>query len=255
MSLLAITRPVSASLADCQITFIERIPIDLSLARAQHAAYERALEELGVRLLRLPAADDLPDAVFVEDAALVLDELAVIPIMGALSRRPEVTDVANCLADYRPLHRLAPPATLDGGDVMQVERTIYVGVTARTNRAAIDQLQRIVGPAGYQVVPIVPTGCLHLKSACTYLGRNTVLVNPDWMDVSELKDVDLIPVAPEEEFAANALEVAGKLVYASDFARTQARLEKAGFQVLPLDTAELRKAESAMTCMSIIFEG
>jgi dimethylargininase len=254
MSLLAITRPVSASLAQCQISFIERLPIDLSLARAQHAGYERALEALGVRLLRLPPADDLPDATFVEDTAIVLEELAVIPIMGAPSRRPEVVDVARCLAAYRTVHRLEPPATLDGGDVMQVERTLYVGVTVRTNRAAIDQLQAILEPSGYRVVPIVPTGCLHLKSACTYLGRNMVLANPAWFDVSGLEGVEVIPVAADEPFAANAVEVAGRLLYASDFPRTRAALEQRGFEVIPVDTAELRKAESAMTCMSIIFE-
>lgn len=254
MTLTAVTRPVSGSLARCEISFIEREPIDLGLARRQHAAYEAALERLGVRLLRLPPADDLPDAVFVEDAALVLDELAIIPVMGATSRRPETIAVARCLERYRPLHRLEPPATLDGGDVMLVERTLYVGVGARTNREAIEQLRRIAGPAGYRVTPIVPTGCLHLKSACTYLERGVVLANPEWIDRSCLEGVSVVPVAADEPFGANALAVAGSLIYPADFPRTREAIERLGFQVVALDNSELRKAESAMTCMSLIFE-
>ncbi len=254
MTLIAITRPVSASLGECEITFIEREPIDLPLARRQHAAYEVALERLGARLVRLPPADDFPDAVFVEDTALVLDEVAVIPIMGAGSRRGETAEVARCLTAYRPLHRLEPPATLDGGDVMRAGRTLYVGLTARTNRAAVEQLERATAPHGYRVVPIGPTGCLHLKSACTCLGRDVVLANPDWIDVSCLTGLDIMAVAPEEPFAANALAVAERLVYPGDFPKTRAALERRGFEVITLDTAELRKAESAMTCMSLVFE-
>jgi dimethylargininase len=254
MTLVAITRPVSSSLAQCEITFIERESIDLSLARHQHAAYEATLERLGARLVRLPRADAYPDAVFIEDTALVLDRLAVIPIMGAPSRRGETAEVAGCLAAYRPLHQLEAPATLDGGDVMQADRTLYVGLTARTNRAAVEQLASATEAHGYRLVPIVPTGCLHLKSACTYLGRGVVLANPDWIDPACLHGLDVIPVAPEEPFAANALAIAGRLVYASDFPKTRATLERRGFEVTTLDTAELRKAESAMTCMSLVFE-
>jgi dimethylargininase len=254
MTLVAISRAVSASLPQCQISFIERVPIDVALARAQHAGYERALESLGVRLLRLPPADELPDATFVEDAALVLDEIAVIPIMGAPSRRPEVAAVARSLSPYRQLRHLEAPATLDGGDVMRVDRTLYVGVTARTNRAALAQLQAIVEPLDYRVVPLIPTGCLHLKSACTYLGRGIVLANPDWVDVSCLKGLEVMPIASEEPFAANALEITGKLLYADDSPRTRAELERRGFEVVPIEIGELRKAESATTCMSIVFE-
>jgi len=254
VTLVAVTRPVSASLAACEISFIEREPIDLALARRQHAAYEAALERLGARLVRLSAADQLPDAVFVEDGALVLDELAVIPVMGAPSRRGETAEVARCLSTYRPLCRLVPPATLDGGDVMRVEHTLYVGLTARTNRHAVDQLRSLTEPHGYRVVPMVPTGCLHLKSACTYLGRGMVLANPHWIDVSCVEGAEIVPVARDEPFAANALSMAGRLVYPSDFPGTQAALERLGFEVVTVDSDELRKAESATTCMSLIFE-
>ncbi len=254
MTLIAVTRPVSSSLPRCEITFIQRDPIDVALARREHAAYEAALVQAGARVVRLPIADELPDATFVEDTALVLNELAVIPVMGAPSRRGETAEVEHCLANYRPIVRLMPPATLDGGDVMRAGRTIFVGLTARTNRAAVDQLRAIVRSYGYEVAPVVPTGCLHLKSACTYLGRGVVLVNPVWIDSSCLRGLELLPVAEGEPFGANARAVGGKLLYATGFPATKARLERRGFEVLTVETSELRKAESAMTCLSLVFE-
>lgn len=254
MTTIAVTRPVSSSLPRCELSFVERQPIDVAVARRQHAAYEAALERAGAEIVRLPAADDYPDATFVEDTALVLDELAVIPIMGAPSRRGETVDVEHCLSRYRPLARLTPPATLDGGDVMRVERTLIVGLTARTNRAAAEQLRALTRPLGYEVVSVVPTGCLHLKSACTYLGRGIVLANPEWIDRSCLGGVEVLPVAPEEPLGANAVALEGRLLYADGFPRTQERLVRCGFEVMVVETSELRKAESAMTCMSLVFE-
>jgi dimethylargininase len=252
--LVAVTRPVSTSLARCELTFLDRDPIDVALARRQHAGYEQALASLGFMMVRLPQADELPDAVFVEDTALVLDELAIIPIMGAESRRPETVEVARCLGRFRPLRRLEPPATLDGGDVMIAEKTIYVGRTARTNDAAIEQLERIVEPHGYRVVALDPRGCLHLKSACTYLGRKTVLANPEWIDAGSFDGLRLIEVDPSEPFAANAVGLAGNLLFPNDFPRTRGRLEAEDFKIIGLDTAELRKAESALTCLSLLFD-
>jgi dimethylargininase len=254
VTLVALTRPVSSSLPRCELSFIARQPIDVALARRQHAAYEAALEQAGARVVRLPAADDCPDATFVEDTAVVLDELAVIPIMGAASRRGETVEVERCLSAYRPLARLVPPATLDGGDVMRVERTIFVGIGARTNQAAVEQLRTLTRPHYYEVTPVAPHGCLHLKSACTYLGRGIVLVNPEWIDETCLGGIELLRVAPEEPFAANAVAVGGELLYPAGYPRTLARLEGRGFDVLTVETGELQKAESAMTCMSLVFE-
>jgi dimethylargininase len=253
LTLVAVTRPVSSSLPRCEISLIEREPIDVELARRQHGAYEAALAQAGAQVVRLPAADDYPDATFVEDTALVLDELAIIPIMGAASRRGETVDVERCLARYRPIARLTAPATLDGGDVMRVERRLVVGLTSRTNPAAVAQLRALTGPHGYEVVPVVPTGCLHLKSACTYLGGGVVLANPGWIDVSCLGGVEILAAAEDEPLGANARAVGGKLLYAAGFPHTLARLKQRGFDVRTVETGELRKAESAMTCMSLVF--
>jgi dimethylargininase len=187
MPLTAITREVGPSINDCELSFHARQPIDVAEAIAQHKAYEDCLSELGVRIVSLPAEPRLPDAVFVEDAAVVIDEIAVILIMGAPSRRPEAKSLAETLVRYRPLRFLAEPATLDGGDVMRVGRSVFVGLSQRTNRDGIDQLSELLGAYDYQVQPVEVRGCLHLKSACSYIGNDTFLVNRSWIAVKQLR--------------------------------------------------------------------
>jgi N-Dimethylarginine dimethylaminohydrolase len=178
--LTAITRGVSASLATGELTFRDRVPIDVSLARRQHEEYEQALSRLGVRIDHLPAEDALPDAVFVEDAGMVLDEIAIVTVPGAASRRAETESMAHAMGRYRPVQRLSAPATLDGGDVVRVDRTLYVGLSSRTNAAGIDQLGALASPLGYTVRAVPVKGALHLKTACTYAGRGVLLANPEW---------------------------------------------------------------------------
>src|SRR6266446_10139797 len=170
MPLTAITREVSASINNCQLSFHARQPIEVAKAIAQHKAYRSCLAELGVWVVSLPAEPELPDAVFVEDAAVVLDEVAVISIMGAPARRREARSLADALSRYRPLRFLREPATLDGGDVLRVGRRIFAGISQRTNRQGIAQLRGVLGAFDYQVQPVEVRGCLHLKSACSYIG-------------------------------------------------------------------------------------
>ena len=253
--LRGITREVSASLNDCELSFHARQPIDLPKAIAQHHAYERCLSEFGVQLMTLPAAPDLPDAVFVEDPAIVLDEVAVIAHMGAASRRPEAASVAEALARFRPLQYLTPPATLDGGDVLRVERTLFVGLSHRTNQAAVAQLREILQPHGYRVEPIAVRGCLHLKSACSYLGNGTVLINQTMVDADPLRAFTLLDVPPEEPAGANALWIDEAVILPASFPRTRDLLEQRGSwrYVRTLDVSELQKAEAGVTCTSLIF--
>ncbi len=163
--LTAITRQVSRSINECELSFQERQPIDVQKAIDQHIAYEQLLSDLGIRVVRLAAEPHLPDAVFVEDPAVVVDEIAVISRMGAVSRRPEARSLADALSLYRPLKLLTEPATLDGGDVMRIGQTLYVGLSARTNHDGISQLTDILRPFDYVVKPVEVIGCLHLKSA------------------------------------------------------------------------------------------
>jgi dimethylargininase len=253
-TLTAITRAVSPSLADCELTFLARQKIDLAKAVEQHRGYEECLARLGVRIVRLPAEPDLPDSVFVEDAAIVLDELAVITRPGASSRQAETESVADALSDFRPLKFIQPPATIEGGDVMRVDRMLYVGLSARTNLAGISQLGDLTGPYGYQVRAIETTGCLHLKTACAYMGRRTILVNRSWINARELKEFDLIDVQADEPWAANMLIIDDTILAPEGFPQTLAMLEKRGFEVQIVDVSELQKAEAGVTCMSVIFE-
>ncbi|MFL6275629.1 MAG: dimethylarginine dimethylaminohydrolase family protein [Blastocatellia bacterium] len=251
--LIALTRPVSPSINDCELTFHEQQPIDVARAAAQHHAYENALRGLGVEVVRLPAEPDLPDAVFVEDAAIVVDELAVIPLMGAASRRPETKSVAAALAAYRPLRYLEAPATLDGGDVLRVGRQLFVGLTKRTNRAGVAQLRSHLAPFGYEVRGVEVTGCLHLKSACTQVSSNTLLINRDWIDATAFAEFELIDVAAAEPGAANALLIGETVILPSAFPQTMALLERRGLKVCAVDVSEFQKAEGGVTCKSIIF--
>jgi len=252
--LTGITRQISQSINECELSFHERQPIDVAKAGAQHRAYRDCLAELGIQVVSLPAEPDLPDCVFVEDPALVVDEIAVISVMGAVSRRPEAQSLAAALTRYRKLEYLREPATLDGGDVMRVGRNLFVGLSRRTNREAIAQLSTILQPHGYQVNPVEVTGCLHLKSACSYIGGNTVLVNRSWLDADQLQQFELIDVPAEEPNAANALLVKDVVILPSSFPRTRELLERRGFRVRAIDVSELQKAESGVTCMSLIFD-
>jgi len=252
--MIAITRGVSRSLGDCELTWLEREPIDIDKAIAQHRAYEAVLASLGARVIALPALEDHPDAVFVEDPAIVLDDAAVITTMGAASRRGERATLAKELSEFRRVIHMQDPAKLEGGDVMRVGDDLYVGLSARTNQAGIDQLRELIAPLGYRVAEMRLSNCLHLKSACCFIGNETVLINRAWVDAAPLQHYRLLEVAPEEPAAANALRVGEAVVMPDCFPRTSAILQAAGFEVRTVDVSELMKAESGVTCSSLILD-
>src|SRR5437773_2998863 len=253
MQLTAITREVSASINRCQLSFHARQPIDIGKAIAQHKVYRDCLSELGVRIVSLPAEPELPDAVFVEDAAVVVDEIAIIPIMGAPSRRSEARSLADALSRYRPIKFLREPATLDGGDVLRVGHRVFAGLLQRTNREGIAQLRGVLGAVDYQVQPVEVRGCLHLKSACSYIGHDTILLNRSWIDTERFRGFQLLDVPDEEPAAANALLIKDVVIIPASFPKTRALLEERGFRVRTIDLSELQKAEAGVTCGSLIF--
>jgi len=246
-------RGVPPTLADCELTFVEREPIDLDRAVAQHAAYAALLRSLGLEVLELPADPALPDCCFVEDVAVVLDEVALLAMPGAPSRRGEVRAVEEALARFRPLERTRLPATLEGGDVLRVGRRLFVGRSERTNEAGIARLAAVAEPLGYRVVPVTVTGCLHLKSAVTALDDERLLANPAWLDPSPLAGLGVVAVDPDEPGAANVLRVGGAVVAHPGFPRTIDRLAALGYAVRTLDVSEFVKAEAALTCKSLLF--
>ncbi|HJR60488.1 MAG TPA: arginine deiminase-related protein [Vicinamibacterales bacterium] len=250
----AIVRVPSAAISRCALTFLQRTPIDFERALQQHAAYVEALERAGVEVRILSADPDLPDAVFVEDTAVVMDECAVVTRPGIESRRGEVDTVAAALEPIRPTSRITAPGTIEGGDVLRVGRTFFVGQTPRTNAEGTRQFAAIVEPHGYAVVPVSPIGCLHLKSAVTYIGDETVLVNPEWIDVDHFRNWQCVPVAPEEPSGANALLTGSTVFVAASAPQTRRKLDALGFTTAVLDTSEFEKAEAALTCLSLLFE-
>ena len=250
---IAVIRDVSASLGDCELSYVARSRIDVERAAAQHNDYRQALESLGCRVIALPAQDALPDAVFVEDMAIVLDEVAIMTRSGAKSRRAESPSVAEALAAYREIRSMSPPATLDGGDVLRVGRTLYVGQSERSNAAGIAQLGELVADFGYKVQPVPISGCLHLKSAATLVADDCVLLQPEWVDADVFAGFRIIEVDPNEAHAANALRIGDGLVYPANFPRTRERLRNEGITVTSVDVSELQKAEGATTCCSLVF--
>lgn len=252
--LTAITREVSSSINRCELSFQTRKPIDLAKAIAQHKAYQDCLAELGVRVVSLPAEPGLPDAVFVEDPVIVVDEIAVISIMGAQSRRPEAKSLADAVSRYRPIKFLVEPATLDGGDVLRVGRSVFVGLSRRTNREGVGQLSDILRAYDYRVQPVEVRGCLHLKSACSYIGSETLLLNRAWIDAERLRGFELLDVPGDEPAAANVLLLNDVAIMPASFPKTRALLEERGFRVRAIDVSELQKAEAGVTCCSVIFK-
>lgn len=252
--LTALTRGVSPNLESCQLEFFDRQPIDLTRAIEQHRAYETALASLGARVISLPGRPEFPDGMFVEDPAIVLDELAIICRMGSETRRGESASIAEALTQFRELKSISEPATLEGGDVMRVGKTLYAGVSRRSSREGSAQLERLIGPFDYRVVPVPVSGCLHLKSAVSYLGDATLLANRQWINAGVFRDFRIIDVPRDEPCAANVLRIGDTVLIPASFSKTRKLLEDAGFNVMQLDISELQKAEAGLTCSSLIFE-
>jgi dimethylargininase len=262
--LFALTREISLAFDRGELTHLPRVAIDIERARAQHDAYEWTLVELGCTIRRIDSAPDMPDAVFIEDTAVVLREGAVIARPGAETRRAEVAAVAEALGRFAvPQHAMTEPATLDGGDVLVAGRRVFVGASARTNVEGLDQLRRLLEPFGYTVRAVPVDDCLHLKSAVTAVARDTLLINRAWVPADAFPGFSLIDVDPDEPHGANALWLAGPegpalrgggiVIYPAAYPKTRARLESHDIQVRTVELDELAKAEGGVTCCSVIW--
>lgn len=251
---VVITRKISPRFNECEITHIDRTPIDLEIARIQHDEYVKALAHVGCQVVELPEEPDLPDSVFVEDTAFILPEVAVITRPGADSRKPEIESIIRALSPYRTLVHVTEPATVDGGDVLILGKNIYVGLSTRSNMQAVDQLNEALGKFGYKVFGVELTDCLHLKTAVTRVDDTTLLINKNWVDASHFNGFQLIDVDASEPFAANCLPIKNKIIYPTTFPKTQKMLEEKGYSVVNVNLDELTKAEGAVTCCSLIIE-
>jgi dimethylargininase len=251
---IALTHVPSPKLVDGERTYVARDPIDFAAALREHTGYRALLAECGAEVRTLDVNRDFPDSVFIEDTAIVLDELAVMMSMGAESRRPEPGGIEPVLREYREIERVDLPACIDGGDVVMVGRRVLVGASSRTNRGGIEALRAIVRRCGYEVTAVPVTGCLHLKTACTALPDGRLVVNRALIEVGPLAPLGLVDVPPSEPYAADVALVNARVIVSAEHPRTAALLDGLGFQVRPVEVFEFAKAEGGVTCMSLIFE-
>lgn len=251
---IAITREISPRFNECEITHIDRTPINLDIAHAQHHEYVNALKKLGCDVLELPAENDLPDSVFVEDTAFILPEVAVITRPGADSRKPETESIIRALSPHKKLIHVHAPATIDGGDVLVLGKNIFVGLSTRSNTDAINQLNKLLGEYGYIVTGVQLHDCLHLKSAVTRVNDSAVLINKNWVDAHHFENYELIEIDPSEPYAANCLPIGDSIIYPTSFPKTRARLEARGYKIVSVEVDELAKAEGAVTCCSLVID-
>jgi len=246
----ALVRPTSRKLADGELTHLERVPVDIDLAEQQWANYCDALRTWGFDTITVSGADDdLPDEVFVEDAVVMFDDLAVLTSPGAETRRPETDAVGDTLGSLGiEVAALELPGTLDGGDVLKVDRTVYVGQGGRTNGEGIRQLRALLTPRGWTVVGVPVTKVLHLKSAVTALPDGTVIGFPDEVDHPEVFG-RFLPM-PEKGAAVVVLSEDTVLLAAS-VPKSAALIESLGYRVISVDISEFEKLEGCVTCLSV----
>lgn len=252
MAMLGLTRRPCPRMADGELTHLTRVPIDMSLAERQHAAYRAALVSAGATAIDLPCLESFPDCAFVEDTVVALPELFVLCRPGAASRRGEVDSVAASLPIDRPVAAISAPGTVDGGDVLTIGRTIYVGRSSRTDAAGIAALAALVQPFGYRVEAVPVSGALHLRTAVTALSGDRVLINPAWVDPAIFAALHPIANDPSEPFGANCLAVGERIILQRSAPATAARVAAAGLAAEFLDISEFAKAEAGLTCLSVL---
>jgi dimethylargininase len=251
--IMALTHVPSPNMGNCQLTHLPRVPIDYGLAVRQHEAYCRMLRDCGAEVRTLDVNRDLPDCTFIEDTAIVLDEVALLGSLGTEARRSEPAGIEPELRKYREVQRIESPATLEGGDVLRINRTLLIGISSRTNAAGISALEQAAGRYGYTVLPVPLRDCLHLKTACTALDDHRLLINPKWLQVSVLRGYELVQVPEEEPWAANIVRVGANVCLAAAHRRTADLVSGLGYNIHSSDLSEFAKAEGAVTCLNLLF--
>ena len=250
-----ITREVSPRIADCQLTYRRREPVNYERAAGQHAEYCALLRHRGAEVLTLPACEEFPDCCFVEDAGVLLDEILIVPRMGAASRRGETREVEKLFARTREVARMCAPATLDGGDVLldTASRRLFVGLSRRTNAAGVEALANFTRPFGYRVTPIEVMGSLHLTTACSLIDEETVILNSHWVDERPFAGMRILRAFEDEPWAANTLRAGAAVCVEAGAPRTAELVSRQHPDIEVLDISEFRKAEGSLTCLSLIY--
>ena len=252
--LKALLHTVSPNLNECVLTHLKRTPIDIDLARKQHRAYRDFLKKHHIDVVELNENNELADSVFIEDTAIIFHEVAIIAQMGVASRRREIPPVEAQLIKDRRINKIQAPAIVEGGDVLQIGNKVFVGHSKRTNVAGINSLTTILSRFNYEVVPVSVKNALHLKTACTAVNNRTLLVNPHWVDLRQFAEFNVITIAEDEPWAANALRIGDTVCMHKGFPHTIQIMEDLGFKVETLDISEFIKAEAGLTCLSLLYD-
>ena len=249
----AIARKPGPNFAQGLTTAVNEEAPDFEVLLSQHQKYIATLNSIGLEVTVLDALPDHPDAYFVEDTAVVTDRVAVITNPGAEARKGEEETIAPVLAQYRKIEKIAPPGTLDGGDVLQVGEHFFIGISERTNPEGAGQLGHILKSYGYAYTTVTVGDGLHFKSSVNYVGKNTLLVTEEFTENDRVKDYDTIVVDRQESYAANTLFINDHLLVPRGYPQTLKKLKALGLDIIELDTSEVRKMDGGLTCMSIRF--
>lgn len=245
----------SPQLAECQLTYMDRMPIDPTLALEQHQMYVQALKKMGVEVDVLQINTHCPDGVFVEDPVIILDEIAIITSMGNPERRAEIPAIKEYITGIRPIQEVHSPAKLEGGDILRIGKRIFIGLSSRTDLAGIEAVKNIASQYDYEIVPVRVTGSLHLKTAVTALDDQTLLINPLWLDTTTFRDFQLVPVPLEEPWGANILRLPQGVIANAAYPGTCHLIASLGYRLEAVDISEFGKAEAGLTCMSVVYIG
>jgi dimethylargininase len=249
----AIVRDVPNTYDKCITTQLLRERINVESAKEQHGVYCKILEKLGLSLIRIKADDKLPDCCFTEDTAIVFEDKAIISCMGAKSRIGEAIEVKKTLIKYKRINKIKPPAAIEGGDVLKINKKVYIGLSGRTNQFGIQQVESLISDSGYEVIPVKIEGILHLKSACTYIGNDYVVLFPGHFDDKIFSEYKKIIVPKREAYSANCLSINGKVLVPKGYPLTKKLIENEGFETIEAEISEFRKGGGGLTCLSIIF--
>lgn len=246
-----LTHVPSSNLNNCELTYLDSERIDIKKALIEHNSYCNMIKECGANVNIIEDNIDLADSVFVEDPIIVFDEVAIVTSMGVESRRKESQVLKDYFSKIREIKEIKLPSKIEGGDVLVIDKKVFVGLSPRTNESAIEELKNILKPYGYIVQSVKVDGCLHLKTGCTALDDKTILLNPNWVDVEVFSDYKIINIPSDEPFGANIMKINEYICMNEAFPKSIELVKALGYKVKTTDISEFVKAEAGLTCMSV----
>ncbi|MBI5359443.1 MAG: hypothetical protein HZA48_02550 [Planctomycetes bacterium] len=249
----AIVRGVAGTYDKCVKPGARKQEIDVELAIEQHNAYCAILENMGLELMKIPADGRFPDCCFAEDPGIIFGQKAVISRMKTASRAGETTSIKKALSIHKKIFEIRAPGTIDGGDVLKAGNRVYIGLSKRTNLSAIRQVESFISKDGYEIIPVKIRNTLHLKTVCTHIGNNCMVIAPGHFDDGIFADYDIIRVPKNESYSANCLAINGKVIIPRGFPKTKALIENKGFKTIQAGMSEFEKGGGSLTCLSIVY--